>query len=215
VGLTPIAPEAAFDAMARLMSAQPSVAESRQPVVASLNGDRLRSALELRGRARFLSELGQNEVSRETDDARALRARLSSMPDVSRRELIARLIAADVRAVMELEPNDPINPQRGFFDLGMDSLMTVALKARLEDQFGINLSSSVVLDYPSVAALTDFFNASLVGTGGLSRQVTMPPHVTHLKLDVQPALALGEMSDEEVSGALAAELTELGLGSLR
>ena len=88
VGLNPIAPEAAFDAMGLLLSA-PAIRTLR-PLVASLDGDRLRSALELRGRARFLSELVPDRPVRESAQNKALMERMRGVPPHSRKQPAGR-----------------------------------------------------------------------------------------------------------------------------
>ena len=65
--------------------------------------------------------------------------------------------------MMELGPQDELNLDRGFFDLGMDSLMTVALKARLEERLGIHLPSTLAMDHPTVAALAGYLETEFMG----------------------------------------------------
>jgi acyl transferase domain-containing protein/acyl carrier protein len=212
VGLNPMAPEVGFDAMARLMSEQKSDQRNRRYLVASLDGDRLQSALELRGRAPFLSALTPDKIPHEAKDSQALGERVRRMPAALRRGMLADEIAVEVRAVMELAPEDALSFDRGFFDLGMDSLMTVALKARLEDRFDLSLPSTLAMDYPSVAALAGYFEAQLVGSSavpydtGFSRVAEAEPQPRSMRL-------VEELSDDEVGNALAAELRALNLGS--
>ncbi|MGV2437339.1 MAG UNVERIFIED_CONTAM: phosphopantetheine-binding protein [Anaerolineae bacterium] len=49
-----------------------------------------------------------------------------------------------------------ITEHQRFFDLGLDSLMSVELKNRLDKAFGASLSLTLAFDYPSVAKLTDY-----------------------------------------------------------
>jgi acyl transferase domain-containing protein len=46
--------------------------------------------------------------------------------------------------------------RRGFFDMGMDSLMALQLSNRLQSTLGVALPSTLVFEYPSVEALTDY-----------------------------------------------------------
>ena len=111
---------------------------------------------------------------------------------------------------MELRTDDGLDPERGLFDLGMDSLMTVALKTRLEAAFGMSLPSTLTLDYPSVAALARYFDESLTEDAAAESK----PALQHLLPAVtrrQPPVAT--LTDAEVTDALTAELAELTLGS--
>ena len=49
-----------------------------------------------------------------------------------------------------------LDPTAGFFQSGMDSLMSVTLQRALSDSLGETLPASVVFDYPTVEALSDY-----------------------------------------------------------
>ena len=51
--------------------------------------------------------------------------------------------------------------RKGLFDLGMDSLMSVELKSRLEAATGCALPTTLTFKYPTVVALTDFLGERL------------------------------------------------------
>lgn len=197
-GLSEMAPDRALDAMERLIAEAGGA--RRQPMVTALDGNRLWSALELKGRARFLEALaGPGPAS----DARAASPRPASSPAD-----LLEAVAREVRAVLELDPGEPLDLDRGFFDLGMDSLMSVALKGRLEVLFGEALPSTVTMDYPSVRALANYFG----GGGDASGALVDPPTPSATVLEaVEEPLAVERMSDAEVLDALEAELAELAL----
>jgi acyl carrier protein len=178
--------------------------------VASLNGDRLRSALELRGRARFLRGLVLDTHVRESGESRTLTMRLRNAPAALRPSMVADVIDSEVRAVMELAPEDTLSADRGFFDLGMGSLMTVALKARLEDRFGMSLPGTLAMDYPSVTALAGYFETLIAGTDPVR---TEPVRFRAAESGPESGSTRSpeELSDDEVSDALAAELKALDL----
>jgi phthiocerol/phenolphthiocerol synthesis type-I polyketide synthase B len=213
VGLSPMVPETALDAMARLMSTQAS-GRHFQPLVASMDGDRLRAALELRGRGAFLSNLAPASAPREARETSAFVAQLRGAQVALRKGMLADAIAAQVRTVMELAPDDGLDQSRGFFDLGMDSLMTVALKARLEELFGVSLPSTIAMDYPSVAALTDYSMTLLADAPTAGQPANARPAATApMQAAPLPAAtrATEELGDDEVGDALAAELQALEL----
>jgi acyl carrier protein len=60
-----------------------------------------------------------------------------------------------VAAVLGERAADGIRPRQRLFDLGIDSLMAVELKNRLQSAFGIPLGATLVFDHPTVEALTD------------------------------------------------------------
>ena len=207
VGLNPMESAVALAAMARLMSDQASGQQEGSRMVASL-GERLPAAIELRGRRRFLSAIALRQTVQHSAESYALAEALRNVPAAARKAKIADLIAEDVRAVMELAEEDELNFERGFFDLGMDSLMMVALKARLENRFGMSLPSTVTIDYPSVAALSGYFEAQLLQVGS---ETTDGVSVAFSGSAPAFASAVEDLNDDEVSSALAAELRALNL----
>jgi hypothetical protein len=66
-------------------------------------------------------------------------------------------LAADVMGV----PAGSLDPSAGFFQLGMDSLMSVSLQRSLSASLAQPLPPSVIFDYPSVDALTGHVAALL------------------------------------------------------
>jgi phthiocerol/phenolphthiocerol synthesis type-I polyketide synthase B len=62
---------------------------------------------------------------------------------------------------MGLASANALDATVGFFQFGMDSLMSVTLQRSLSQSLGEVLPASVVFDYPTVEALTDYL-ASLL-----------------------------------------------------
>ena len=82
-----------------------------------------------------------------------LLSRLRQTPAAAHEELLVSFLQREVRAVLRL-PSTPA-PTVGFFDLGMDSLMAVELRNRLNRAFSDEYTApnTVVFDYPDIAAL--------------------------------------------------------------
>ena len=107
----------------------------------------------------------------EGDDAASaedLLSQLRQAPAATRDEVLASFLQSEVKAVLRL-PTTPA-PTVGFFDLGMDSLMAVELRNRLNRAFAgaYTASNTVVFDYPDIAALAAHLAgelADVVGAG--------------------------------------------------
>ena len=82
-----------------------------------------------------------------------LLSRLRQTPAGTHEELLVSFLQREVQAVLRL-PSTPA-PTVGFFDLGMDSLMAVELRNRLNRAFSEEYTApnTVVFDYPDIAAL--------------------------------------------------------------
>ena len=80
-------------------------------------------------------------------------ARLAETPAAEREALLVSFLQQELQAVLRL-PGAP-EPTVGFFDLGMDSLMAVELRNRLNRAFtdAYTAPNTVVFDYPDIAVL--------------------------------------------------------------
>ena len=89
------------------------------------------------------------------------REALAGAEPSQRRELLSDHVAALVAKVMGLSSPQELDATTGFFQFGMDSLMTVTLQRALSESLGEQLPTSVVFDYPTVEALTGYLASTL------------------------------------------------------
>lgn len=106
--------------------------------------------------SRFLAEFAPSSVAAPTTTQTTFLQQLATTPLGDRRPLLTTRIQTEVAQVMRLEASHLPDPQQGFFDLGMDSLMLVELKNRLENTLGSSLPTTLPFDYPTVEALVDY-----------------------------------------------------------
>ena len=80
-------------------------------------------------------------------------AALRGTPPTAREELLVSFLQREIQAVLRL-PDAPA-PAVGFFDLGMDSLVAVELRNRLNRVFAgaYTAPNTIVFDYPDIASL--------------------------------------------------------------
>jgi len=100
----------------------------------------------------FYSELtagsSQTAVSPET-----FFDRLKAAPVRDRFSLLTAHVSAQVAELLGLPSPDQLGPRDVFFNLGMDSLTSVQLRDRLQNQLQRPLSSTLVLNYPTLETL--------------------------------------------------------------
>ncbi|MGK5638144.1 SDR family NAD(P)-dependent oxidoreductase [Streptomyces sp. URMC 126] len=81
--------------------------------------------------------------------------RYAALPEAERRRALLGLVRTHAAAVLgEATPAD-IAPDRGFVDLGLDSLADLELRDRLHEATGLPLATTLIFDYPTAAALAD------------------------------------------------------------
>ncbi|MCC7186671.1 MAG: aminotransferase class III-fold pyridoxal phosphate-dependent enzyme, partial [Acidobacteria bacterium] len=81
-----------------------------------------------------------------------------------------------------------IDTERGFFDIGLDSLTIVQLKTRLEESLGLTLPSTLGLEYPSIEALTAHIRTLTATTPAT---VAAPRVVTSTRSGDEPIAIVG------------------------
>lgn len=73
-----------------------------------------------------------------------------------RQNVLIAYIQTEVAQVLRFEAAYQPNPQQGFFDMGMDSLMSIELKNRLETSVANSLPSTLTFEYPTIESLAEY-----------------------------------------------------------
>ena len=153
-GLEPMPDEVAIQALRSVTGPGTPV---RSTIVAA-DWTRLATAYRTRAALHIVDDLlptdadGDSSSMRRTEFREALR----DCEPTRRRELLVDHVTAQVVAAMGLASPQLLDPSAGFFQSGMDSLMSVTLQRALAESLGEVLPTSVVFDYPTVEALTDY-----------------------------------------------------------
>jgi acyl carrier protein len=129
--------------------------------------------------------------------------RLASATD--RTVLVQRLVRREVAAVLGYGSDDGIPIDRGFFELGLDSLMSVELKRRLEAAVERPLPSTLTFNDPNVAALTAFLMDELFALVAVPTPAAPSPAVA----PASGARVSDDMSIDELEAELVARLDRL------
>ncbi len=152
--------------------------EAAQVAVASVDWRLLKPVYESRGRRLFLERMvTQESVTPREDHAPRMvpRWEFDGMNPLQRRQVLADRIRGEVARVLGLDATSAIDSNRGLFEMGMDSLMSVELKSRLEARLGKPLPSTLTFNYPNVVALTDFIAARILGFDEAPKEESSPP----------------------------------------
>ncbi|MEV6937797.1 SDR family NAD(P)-dependent oxidoreductase, partial [Streptomyces sp. NPDC051132] len=81
---------------------------------------------------------------------------LRAAPPSERLALLTGWLRAELGHLLQYDPEEPPDPDTGFFDLGLDSVLAVRLGTRIERELGIELYATVAFDHPSVGALASY-----------------------------------------------------------
>jgi NADPH:quinone reductase-like Zn-dependent oxidoreductase/acyl carrier protein/NADP-dependent 3-hydroxy acid dehydrogenase YdfG len=86
--------------------------------------------------------------------AESWRTRLTRAPADERAALLRRCLEQQLTTLLELPAGYRIDGQAAFSELGMDSLMVVELRGRLQRDLDVSLGSTVAFNHPTVERLT-------------------------------------------------------------
>ncbi|WP_156687792.1 type I polyketide synthase [Mycobacterium sp. Marseille-P9652] len=156
-GVRPLSPADALAGMADVMAGP-----SPQGVVARIDWASFLPLYQMAGKRGFLAEL-EREVPTETtapaavssSGATQLVERLTAAPVQQRKKLVVDYLRDSVAEVTRIDPAE-IREEAGLFDLGMDSLMAVELRRRLERAVGKELPATLAMDYPRITDVARF-----------------------------------------------------------
>ncbi|WP_137149073.1 type I polyketide synthase [Mycolicibacterium sp. CR10] len=159
-GLTPMDDAVAITALRSFVGPQ---APARATVTAA-DWSRLAAAYRTRAQLHILDDLlaesAQSEQSGRSGDTKFREALRDCAPE-RRLDLLTDHVGEQVAKAMGLASAHTLEPTVGFFQFGMDSLMSVTLQRSLSESLGEVLPASVVFDYPTVEVLTDYLASIL------------------------------------------------------
>lgn len=200
-GLRPMAPFDALQVMGDLIAQGAS-----QRTVASIDWTVFKPALESTG-SPLLARVEAVAPSTVVAAGRgALAAEIAALGAHESRTRLAEYICGQVGAVLGRDASQ-LDPSRGFFKLGMDSLMTVELRRRLEAALDRTLPATIAFEYSTVASLAGYL-CTVLG------KVEETPEPAPAALAVQAASdraldGLADRSEDELASMLDDELTQL------
>jgi len=138
---------------------------------------------------------------------RSLVQRLEPMPAARRSAALLGHVREEVVRVLQLAPGQAIDPDRGLKELGLDSLMAVELRNRLQASTGRVWPTTLAFDHPTLGALVRHLEQEL-----FPRTAATPtPSAGDLNRAPESGEglsdgAVADLSDEEASQLLLEEI---------
>ncbi|HSS25262.1 MAG TPA: SDR family NAD(P)-dependent oxidoreductase, partial [Mycobacterium sp.] len=190
-GVRTLSPADALAGMADLMAAS-SAQGAVQGVVARIDWARFLPLYQQAGKRSFLAEL-EREVpdcapAPTSSGVTRLVEQLTHAPVQQRKKLVADYLREVVAEVTRVDAAE-IREDAGFFDLGMDSLMAVELRRRIEQAVGKELPATLAMDYPRLSDVADYLLGDVLG---LSEQASANARP-------QPASVVTTRTDEPIA----------------
>ncbi len=90
-----------------------------------------------------------------------LLAQLRPLSAARRRAQISEGVTRELRQLLGRAPGTHLDPEQSLFELGLDSLSAVQLRASLQRSFGCALPASLAFEYPTLQALAEAVRAGV------------------------------------------------------
>jgi acyl carrier protein len=177
-----------------------------QETVAAVDWGVFKPIYEAKRRRPLLDEVTVDAVPPDQEQASSggrLVGLLQRLPAGERLERLRQHVAEEVAQILGFDSPDAVDPRKGFFKLGMDSMLTVQFRNRLEASLGRPLPSTVAFEYPTVDAMSDYLlHVVLAAELGAAAAATVRPAA-----EITPVPAPGDdLSEEELTALLAEKL---------
>ncbi|HEY0992742.1 MAG TPA: SDR family NAD(P)-dependent oxidoreductase, partial [Kofleriaceae bacterium] len=125
---------------------------------------------------------------------------LRALPSEARGGRLADHITTQIANVMRVPSADTIDRRAGLLDLGVDSLMALELKNRLQRDLEVRLEPTLVFNHPTIERLTAYLSSLLFGEQ--ARPASSQPSSLDSLLD-----HLEQLADDDARRLLEKELT--------
>jgi myxalamid-type polyketide synthase MxaE and MxaD len=192
-GIAPLDPARALDLLAQALRG------GRPQVVAVAASRATATAGGLRA-SRLLADLRGDEPARTAGRDAALAAELASLPAEDRRIRLERLLCESLSRVLKTTP-ERVDRRKPLGSIGVDSLVALEFRRRLEATLGVALPATMIWNYPTVVELAAYLSSRLSGGGAASRPVMPQPAAVTIPSSVD---RVDQLSDEEAAQALLA-----------
>lgn len=207
-GLKALPPEQALSTLRHLLETGVT-----QATVANVDWNIFRPVFEAKRVRPFLEHMSTQPRTREKANAvsdektETVGKQIQRAPAAERRQLLQNFISMQVAEILGFKLSYDVNLHQGFFKMGMDSMMTVQLRNRLESNLGCSLPPTVAFEYPNVDSLTGFIAKDLIQSDDRTGTPAMnSPHEETLPLS---ELDKEELSEEELLDLLAKKVEQI------
>jgi acyl carrier protein len=149
----------------------------------------------------------RSESEKKTSSAE-FAAKLAAAAPQDRRTMILDHVRDQLTATLGLDRSKPIDPKRKLADFGMDSLMAVELRNRLQSSLGISLPATVGFEYPTLEALSDYIATQLFGSEQKPQAMAAAASAEQSAAAEAAMMAdIQKLSETELLASLAEELS--------
>ena len=157
-GLTAIDPRDSFSALSWLLKT-----DAVQITVADVDWPLFRRIYESWGKHPLFDLLDRGEQGVDIRGQGLMRRQWMEVAESDRRVFLVTYLQAQTARVMGMTPDSvSLNPDQGFFSLGLDSIMAVELRQWISRDLDIDLPMTALFDFPSMTKLAVYIEEMLM-----------------------------------------------------
>jgi acyl transferase domain-containing protein/SAM-dependent methyltransferase/acyl carrier protein len=191
------------------------LADRTSAAVASVDWSSLRAVYEARRARPLFAQMGSQErtkngttPSKKPAPESEVSRQLQSASPARRRDILIAHLRSLTSGVLGFDPSREIELEQGLFDMGMDSLMAVELKGRLERSLGVPLPATLTFNYPTVNALANYLFSEALGFDSepAPEKTTATPVSARPDSVDQPS---DDFSEDEIAALLLRKLEQI------
>jgi acyl carrier protein/NADP-dependent 3-hydroxy acid dehydrogenase YdfG len=206
MGINPLQPNLALDTLDVLINS-----DVTQTMVAEIDWSKFQKIVAAKGRVAFLEALFTQDQNNSAQPVENFPQTLQDTPPHRRVALLTTRLQQEVAKVLGIRSEALPDTDQGFFDLGMDSLMSVELKHRLEALFSVTVPSTLAFEYPTIGDVVQYFVQEVFtweGNSGNSQVSSEIESTDAVELN-QAFAELESLSEAETEALMEQELAEL------
>ncbi len=198
-GITPIVPDQGLQVLEELLCSDAS-----QVSVIQMDWAKFVQQLPKVGVPPFLEQVATASAVALPSQS-AFLTQLEALPQSERFAFLSSYVRSQIAKVLGLKSPDQIELHQGFADLGMDSLMGMELKSRLQNSFNHSFPMTLAVDYPTVGALIKYLSKDV-----LALETSVPLEMLNGKKSRLSALE-ALVSNQELTNGAASPAQFLGV----
>jgi acyl carrier protein len=156
---------------------------------------------------------GQKDDGKKENESDFL-SQLKKMPTEEQEKQIHDFVCMQVSQVLGRDPAKSLDPDKGFFELGMDSMMTMELRNRLMNQLNLTLPTTLAFKYPNIKSLVGYLVQEILALH-ISSDTSALAESVQDELEIPDAAIIAEvenLSEDEAEMSLLDELERLESG---
>jgi 8-amino-7-oxononanoate synthase len=162
-GITPLEPDLALEALEALLTTQ----DASQIGVVQVDWAKFLEQISSAAVPPFLEQVAA-VVEARGQSFSAFRLQLDAAPAEERLALLTQHVQSQIAKVMGLSTPEEVELDRSFTDLGMDSLMGMEMKSRLQSSLSCSFPITLAMDYPTVGSLIQYIDRDVLAAGAVN-----------------------------------------------